>query len=499
MIKETKNFVERPPIIAVMGHIDHGKSTLLDYIRKTNIVDKEAGGITQHLSAYEVVHKGKGGKEHKITFLDTPGHEAFKAIRARGAHVADIGVLVVSAEDGVKPQTLEALLVIKESKIPYVVAINKIDKEGANIDRTKQNLAENDVFVEGYGGEIPWVAISAKVGTGVSELLDLLLLVAELEELKANPDLQAKGIIIESNLDSKKGITATAIITDGTLKKGEFAQCGKSISPLRIVDDFLGKPIETASFSTPIRIVGWDSAPTVGLEFNCFKDKKGALESVSKYNPDEEKAIKKEVDLTKTVIPIILKADTSGSLDALIYEVGKLANDRILPTVVLSGIGPVTENDVRAASTNDNAFIIGFHTKVEPQAESLALRLGTPLHSFDIIYKMTEWLVDALKERTPAIESEEMKGRAKIIKLFSKTRDKQIIGGKVETGTISVNEVVKILRRDADIGQGRIKELQMQKNKVSSVEEGKEFGAMVEAKIEIAPSDRIESFTIVKR
>jgi translation initiation factor IF-2 len=216
---KTEHNTERPPIVTVMGHIDHGKSTLLDYIRKTNVVDGEAGGITQHLSAYEVVHTTKDKKTHRITFLDTPGHEAFGAIRARGAHVADVGVLVVSAEDGVKPQTLEALRVLRKDEIPFVVAINKIDKPGVDIERTKQNLAENDIFVEGYGGNISWAAISAKKGDGVAELLDLILLVAELEELRADPTLPARGVIIESNLDTKKGIATTAIITEGTLVK----------------------------------------------------------------------------------------------------------------------------------------------------------------------------------------------------------------------------------------------------------------------------------------
>ena len=217
----------RPPVVVVMGHIDHGKSTLLDYIRKSNVVDKEAGGITQHISAYEVVHK-RDGKDFNITFLDTPGHEAFKSIRSRGASVADIAVLVVSAEDGVKPQTVEALNVIKEAQMPYVVAINKIDKPGANVEKTKQNLAENDVFLEGFGGSVSWGAISAKTGEGVNELLDLLLLVAELEELTGERDAEASGIIIESNMDTKKGISVTAIIKNGTLKKGQFAVSGPS-------------------------------------------------------------------------------------------------------------------------------------------------------------------------------------------------------------------------------------------------------------------------------
>ncbi len=491
----------RPPVVTIMGHIDHGKSTLLDYIRKTNIVDTEAGGITQHLSAYEVIHDAKDGAKHTITFLDTPGHESFGAIRARGARVADLGILVVSAEDGVKPQTLEALKVLQKDSIPFVVAINKIDKPGASVDRTKQNLAENDIFLEGYGGSISWAAISAKTGEGVSELLDLVLLAAELEELTGDAGADASGIIIESNLDTKKGITASGIVKNGTLHKGEFAVCGGSISPLRIVENFLGKPIDEATFSSPIRIIGWDIPPTVGSAFVCVKTKKEALALVLE-NTETAKLQEKPVKIQSSgqaLIPIVIKADTSGSLEALIYEIGKLENDRMMPKVVMSGLGPISENDIRAAMSHERPIVIGFHTKIDPQAESLALRLGIPVQKFDIIYKITEWLEVALKERTPSVEVEETTGRAKILKFFSKVRDKQVIGGRVEEGEIVSGEQVKIIRRDAEIGRGRIRELQIQKEKIGRVDEGKEFGAMLESKIEVAPGDRIECFALTQK
>jgi translation initiation factor IF-2 len=491
---------ERPPVVTIMGHIDHGKSTLLDSIRKTNVVDKEAGGITQHLSAYEVIHRGKDGVDHRITFLDTPGHEAFGAIRIRGARVADVGVLVVSAEDGVKPQTLEALKVLRSDKVPFVIAINKIDRPGADVERTKQNLAENDMYVEGFGGDIPWAAISAKTGEGVPELLDLILLSAEILELTGDTSMPAEGIIIESNMDARKGITATAIIKDGTLRRGEFAICGKSISPLRIVEDFLGKPIETAVFSSPVRIIGWDIPPAVGERFVCVADKKEALALVSKFvEASSSQTSKTETESEKYVIPLILKADTSGSLDALVYEIAKLENERIIPKIVLSGLGPISENDIRTAQTSGNALVIGFHTKSDTKAESLALRSGIAVHTFDIIYKLTEWLVGALEERTPRVETEETTGTAKILKFFSKNKDKQVIGGRVESGEIVSGEQIKIIRRDTEIGRGRIRELQMQKDKVGRVEEGKEFGTMIESKIEIAPGDKIECFALVQK
>ena len=489
----------RPPVVVVMGHIDHGKSTLLDYIRKSNVVDKEAGGITQHISAYEVVHK-RDGKDFNITFLDTPGHEAFKSIRSRGASVADIAVLVVSAEDGVKPQTVEALNVIKEAQMPYVVAINKIDKPGANVEKTKQNLAENDVFLEGFGGSVSWGAISAKTGEGVNELLDLLLLVAELEELTGERDAEASGIIIESNMDTKKGISVTAIIKNGTLKKGQFAVSGTSIAPLRIFENFLGKPISEATFSSTVRIIGWDSAPKVGAEFQGVNTKNEALEIVAKnaeaQTTSEQSAGDSESE--KTVIPIVIKADSAGSLDALVYEIGKLGNDRVIPKIVLSGIGPLSENDVKSAMTKENSLLISFHTKTDSKAESLAQRLGKEIHSFDIIYKLTEWLAQAVLERTPSIEVEEAVGVAKILKTFSQSKDKQVVGGRVESGIISVGDQVRILRRDAEIVRGRVRELQQTKQKTSSVSEG-EFGAMIEAKFEIAMGDKIEALTLVKR
>ncbi len=497
---QNEKTIERPPVIAIMGHIDHGKSTLLDFIRKSNVVEKEAGGITQHLGSYELLHEGKDGKKHKITFLDTPGHEAFFAIRKRGARTADIAILVVSAEDGVKPQTLEALECIKSAEMPFVVAINKIDKPGANVERTKQNLAENEIFLEGYGGHTPWTAISAKTGEGIPELLDLLLLVAELEELKGNPDAPAQGIVIESNLDTKKGITATVIIKNGTVKSGQFAVSGKSLAPLRIIEDFSGKKITTATFSSPIKIIGWDSVPKVGEKFFCVENKKEAQEAIDKFSEKDLSTDNTSEDSgEKFQIPAIIKADTSGSLEALIYELGKINNERAEVKVVLSGVGPISENDVKTAGINEGTLILGFHTKIDPRAESLALRSGIEIKTFDIIYKLTEWLAEIVKERTPSIEVEETAGSAKILKTFSKNKDKQIVGGRVENGEIVANSPVKIFRRDAEIGKGHIKELQHSKQKVGNVPLGEEFGMQIESKIDIVPGDKIEIYKIVKK
>jgi translation initiation factor IF-2 len=500
---QNKNITERPPIVAIMGHIDHGKSTLLAYIRKSTKPLNEAGGITQHISAYEVEHISSEGKKQTITFLDTPGHEAFNGIRKRGASVADVAVLVVSAEDGVKPQTIEALHSIRDSKTPFIVAINKIDKPDANIERTKQSLAENEVYVEGYGGDVPVVAISAKTGEGVPELLDMIILVAELEELSGDPGLAGTGFVLESNRDVQKGISATCIIKNGTIEKGMFVVSGTASAPVRMIENYLGKPLQNASLSRPVKIIGWDEMPTVGNTFTTYANQKEARDEVLSTKESKNNLVKKikteDPDSTVNTVLVIVKADTGSSLEAVNSEIGKLTTEKTTTHIISSGIGSISENDVRLADGSKKAIIIGFHTKVDPLAKSLAERTDVEIKMFDIIYKMTEWLKDALVLRTPKQKVDESTGLAKILKIFSKTKDKQIVGGKVEQGSIKLGAQVKIMRRDAEIGIGKVKELQVQKVKSSEVAEGKEFGALIEAKIEIAAGDKIESFITIER
>ncbi len=502
MNKQPKqNLIERPPVIAIMGHVDHGKSTLLDYIRKTNIVDTEAGGITQKISAYEVVHKGADGKEHKITFLDTPGHEAFQAIRARGAKVADIAIIVVSAEDGVRPQTVEALNTIKAAQIPYIVAINKIDREGADIDKTKNSLAENEIYVEGFGGTIPFVPISAKTGQGIPELLDMMLLQAELEDFKADTSKPATGIVIEANLDKKKGISASLIVKDGTLRSGMYAVAGSAISPVRIMENFLGKPVKEATFSSPIRIIGWSELPAVGSNFVSFESKKEAEEFVAANakSPAQKNSGQANAADDMPIIPVVLKANEAGGLEALLHEVKKIQNDKIKVKIISSGVGDISENDIKVASGRADTLILGFNTKVDASARSHAEKLGIEIQTFDIIYKLSEWLAGVVAERTPKMMVEEATGIAKVLKAFSKTKDKQILGGRVETGQILLNAEVKIMRRNFEIGRGRVRELQKFKNQVKEIPEGQEFGTMIESKTEIAPGDRLEAFTVTEK
>lgn len=491
--------IPRPPVVGIFGHIDHGKSTLLDYIRKTNVVEKEAGGITQHLSAYEVRRERSDGAVSKITFLDTPGHEAFSNIRTRGANVADIAVLVVSGEDGVKPQTLEVLKYIKESSLPYIVAITKMDKPSADLDSTKQNLAEHGVYVEGYGGNISVVAISAKTGERIDELLDMISLMAELLELKGEPDTLGVGVIIESRLDPKRGITATAIIKNGTVRKGAFAAGGGAWTPLRFILDAEGNTVEELSFSSPVQIVGWDKIPMVGAEFKTFLKKEDAIEYAQSQETRNKRQETREIAEGTSILPLIIKADTSGSLEAVQYEIEKLFRERIVPKVISSSVGSVNENDVKSALATPGALILGFHTKVDSSTGALAERSGIAIELFSVIYELTDRVAALLAEREPKIVVEEVIGSAKVLKLFGATKTKQVLGARVLSGKLTVGATLKIIRRESEIGKGMLKELQQAKIAAQEVSEGAEFGAMIESKTEIAPGDVLEAVTLVTK
>ncbi|KKS04689.1 MAG: Translation initiation factor IF-2 protein [Candidatus Nomurabacteria bacterium GW2011_GWA2_41_25] len=517
------NLEVRAPIVVVMGHIDHGKSTLLDYIRKTNITENEAGGITQKISAYEVVHKdlpaqaGENGKDRKITFLDTPGHEAFSKMRERGAQIADIAILVVSAEDGVKPQTIEAWKTIVESKTPCIVAINKIDKPGANVEKTKKELAENEIYLENYGGKVPYAEISAKIGTGIDNLLSLILILAEMENLTGSIEEDASGFVIEVNLDSRRGILATLIIKNGSIKKGMTVVVEDSLCSTRIIENFSGKMIDEASFSSPIRIVGFDKMPRVGAQFKSFQKKSDAEKYAKNLPPHPSdtppqrggeipRLDKEGVGSGKKVIPIILKADVSGSIEAIEKEIAKI-NSELNATVsknaefriVGKGIGPISESDIKGVASGINALVIGFNVKTDKSAIEIAQKRGVIISFFNIIYKLTEWLEEQMEEKRPRIETIETTGRAKIIRAFSRTKERQIVGGKVIEGQINLNSTVKIMRREFEIGRGKIVNLEKNKVKTSIVEEGAEFGMMIESKIEVVAGDMIEAFNVVQK
>lgn len=490
----------RPPVVVVMGHVDHGKSTLLDYIRHTNTVEKEAGGITQHVAAYEVVHEHEGTRK-RITFIDTPGHAAFQAIRARGAHAADIAILVVAADDGVKTQTLEALESITASGIPYIVAINKIDKPNADINRTQSSLLENNVYLEKLGGDVPWVAISAKAGTGVPELLDLVLLVAELQHYSADPSIPASGYVIEAHREAKRGVAATLIVTAGTLESGMVVLAGAALTPVRIMESSAGKALKTASFSTPIVLVGFDDLPPVGATFHAYKNKREAesarAEALLQVQKEKLNTTVVEENSNTYPIPLIVRADTTGSLEAIAHEVTKLPTERAAITIVQSGIGNITENDIKTAAARlDNpALVVGFNVHADALAEERARQLGVSIETFTIIYKLTERLEELRKERTPRMLVEETSGRATVVKLFSDRKDVHVFGGKVTEGALQKNTPVRVIRRGVVVGLGKIVNLQSHKENVSRIETGSEFGAQVESPFQIAPGDTLECFT----
>lgn len=500
MKNEIAHQIERPPIVAVLGHVDHGKSTLLDFIRKSNTVSKEAGGITQHVAAYEV-EREKNGVKKRITFIDTPGHAAFSAIRTRGASAADIAILVVAADDGVKAQTLEALKSIRDAGTPFIVAINKIDKPGADQERTIRTLLDQEVYLEKYGGDVPWAAISAKTGAGVEELLDLILLVAEIEGFTGDVSAPAKGYVIEAHRDQKRGLAATLIITDGTLRFGMGILAGRALAPIRIMENHAGKTLTEASFSTPVQLIGFDVLPNVGEEFHAYASKKEA-ERARPAAPLAGKQTTAPSELAEGEVgpfslPVIIRADATGSLEAIVQETAKLGDKYARVEIVQSGIGAISENDVKTAIASEtSAAVIGFNVGIDPIASALALQHGIKIETFTIIYKLTERIEELLREGAPKRRIEEIIGRARVLKQFSSRKDEQVIGGKVSEGFLERGGEVRVLRRNVEIGIGKIKNIQANKENVSRIETDREFGAQISAPFEILQGDTLESFRI---
>lgn len=496
----TQEATSRQPVIAVLGHVDHGKSSLLDYIRKSNIVDGEAGGITQHISAYEVQQKLPDGKVKSITFLDTPGHAAFQSMRERGVEIADIAILIVSAEDGVKAQTIEAWKTIDSHKLPYVVAINKIDKPGADVQKTKNSLVENSIYIEGYGGDVPCVEISAKKGTGIDSLLETLLLLVDMHELKADLATDATGYVLESFVDPKRGISATLVLKDGTLSTSGSIVAGTALSPIRIIEDFAGRSIKNPRAGQPIKVTGFDEIPASGAIFVSSDDKK----SMEKLQEETRQSTKKAVmdpriyRNAKVVIPVVIKADSLGTLDAVKSELKKRETTDIKIKIIAEGVGNISEGDIMLASSDEKTIILGFTVKMEAKARDQADRFKITPQIFDIIYKLSEWFDTLVEERLPFEEKETILGTLKILRTFSSQKEKHVIGGRVETGRIENGVLVRIVRRGVELGKGRIVELQSQKIKTSSVLEGNECGLMIESKVEMIPSDLVEAITVEK-
>jgi translation initiation factor IF-2 len=493
----------RPPIVAIVGHIDHGKSTLLDYIRNTNVVEGEAGGITQHLGAYQAVHENASGK-HAITFLDTPGHAAFIGMRSRGLEAADVAILIVSSEEGVKPQTVEALDLIKSAGIPYVIAFTKIDKPGANLERAKLSMLEHQVFIEGMGGDVPWVGISSKTGEGVPELLDLILLAAELEEITADPSLPGRGLVIEAHTDKKRGNTAMLIVLDGTVTSGKYVVAGECTAPVRIMENFLGKPIKEAGPSAPVRIVGFTPLPPVGTQWEVVAGKKEAEARAAENRASlaaPAQGAPAAANDQALVIPLIIKTDVAGTGEAVVHELEKLPRHENLELRIVSrSVGAVSEGDIKMlAGSATPGIVVGFNVKVEPAARELAERQSVTVNTFDIIYKLAEWLAEIIEERRPRAQVEEIRGAAKVLKFFSAQSGKVVLGGRMEEGALSEGAEVRVMRRDEEIGRGKIVSLQTGKTPAKKVEAGAEFGAMLRTDTLAAAGDRLESVVIVTK
>ena len=483
--------VARPPVIAVMGHVDHGKSSLLDYIRKASVVAGEAGGITQHVAAYIAEHGGR-----HITFLDTPGHAAFKALRERGAQAADIAILVVAADEGVMPQTLEALAAITEAKIPYVVAITKIDKNNADVERAKSSMLEHGIYLEGLGGEIPYAPISSKSGEGVSELLDLVLLAADLAELTGDPEAPAEGYVLEATQDPKRGATATLIVKDGTLTTGSFVVAGDAYAPVRYIEDFRGARVEGVGPSEPARIAGFSSLPSAGGLFSIVKSKKAAealAKTTASQSIERTAATEGVAELT-----LVVKADVAGSLDAIRHELAKVTHERAAVRIVSEGVGAVSENDVKTARSA-GATIIAFNTSVEAVARDLALRDSVAIEPFTIIYELTEKVGELLRAKAPTIEVERELGRAKVVAVFSTSAKKQVIGANLTSGAFALGQMVKLLRggeEGAEIARGKVVNLQLQRADVKEVRTEGNFGIEIEAREDAKPGDELVTFVV---
>lgn len=480
----------RPPVVVVLGHVDHGKTRLLDTIRKTNVMEKESGGITQHIGAYQIEvpqapKSASGGLPHKlITFLDTPGHEAFTAIRSRGAKIADVAVLVIAADESVKPQTKEAIKIIKTENLPFVVAINKIDKEGANTQKVKQDLAAEDVLVEDWGGKIPAVEISAKAGKNISELLEMILLVAELEELKEDLSKPAQGVIIESHLDKRKGYVATAIVQKSILSVGDWIVAGRTVGRIKAMEDFTGKAITEAGPSQPVILTGWTQAPDTGVSFTVAYSKTEA-ESVAEENKGIDLAplfsfLNESAGSDKKSYNLILKADVKSSLEAIEATLKAIKSDEVRCNIVGYDIGDITENDVKTAIAT-KSDIIGFRIGSGQSVGRLAEKEEIKVQTFDVIYE----LVETIRKNMAGLLEPEIKrtllAKLKVLATFKKEAKYQVVGGKVLSGKVVRGSVVDIVRNGEVVGKGKLGQLQHNKEDVAEVKEGLEAGIRLDA------------------
>ena len=478
---KNKNISTRPPVVVILGHVDHGKTKLLDTIRKTNIAEKESGGITQHIGAYQVdvTTNDQRPTTKTITFLDTPGHEAFTAIRSRGAKVADIAVLVVAADESVKPQTREAIKIVKDEKIPLIVAINKIDKEGANAQKVKQDLAAEDVLVEDWGGKVPVIEISAKADQNISELLDMILLVADLEDLKEDLSQPAEGVIIESHLDKRRGYVVTILIQKGILTIGDWVVAGKVKGKIKAMEDFTGGSVSEAKPSQPVMVVGLNESPDTGISFTAAYSKSEA-ESLAEDNKGINLAplfsfLSESSDSDKTVYSLVLKADVSSSLEAIDSTLKAIKSDEIKYSVASYDIGDITENDIKTAVTT-KSDVVGFRVKAGQSAKILAEKEGIKIEIFDVIYELVEVIRKNMADLLEPEIKRTLMGKLKVLAIFRNESKYKVVGGKVLSGKVVRGAVVDVIRDGEVVSKGKLGQLQQNKEDVSEVKEGLEAG-----------------------
>ena len=459
----------RPPIITVMGHIDHGKTTLLDAFRSTNVAAKEAGGITQHIGAYQIDHQGK-----KLTFIDTPGHAAFSKMRSRGAAVTDLVILVVDAVESVKPQTKECLEHIKAAQVPFLVAINKMDLPNAVPEIVKKDLADNGVLVEGYGGDIVCVPISAKTKKGLPELLEMVLLMAEMQKLTADPKAELKAVVIESTLDPKRGPAATVIVKTGSLKVGQDVFTPETSGRVRNLLDWLHQPLTQALPGDPAQILGFKLVPEVG--------------SVVSDQPISILPVVKQVKIVSSEkkLKLLIKADVAGTLEAIVNNLGDAVE------LVSQGIGNINESDVLLAQST-GARILAFRVKVSSQAASLAEKEAVPVKSYQLIHELLDDIQDqALKLLEPTID-EQVLGEASILQAFT-VKSSQIAGCQVNSGKLSVGDMVHLFREDRLLGNSRIKSIYQGKDSVDKAKRGEQYGIGFASKLDFLPKDKLVAF-----
>jgi len=486
----------------VMGHIDHGKTSLLDQIRKTHIAEKESGGITQHIGAYQIeVGNPSSSKateeQRKITFIDTPGHEAFSAMRARGAKVADIAILVIDVSEGVQAQTKEAIFQAKSANLPIIIALNKIDKPGANPEKTKRELQKEGILVESLGGKVPSIGVSAKTGQGVEDLLEMILLVVEMENLRVDVSAPAEGVIIESYLDKQRGPTATLILEKGTLKEGDIIGTPSALGKIKNLENFQEKTIKTALPADPIIVLGLEKVPKVGENFKVFPD----IESAKNFlKLPEKKEVLEAINISaeQKVLNLVLKTDVLGSIEAIEEVLKGLPQEKIVLRILNSEVGEINESDIKFAKSG-RALILGFRVKINSAAERISQREKIKIMTFEIIYDLVEGVRKFMEKfMEPETVRQDM-GKVKILAIFLVEKNRQIIGGKVIEGEIKKGVQIEVFREEKLMGKGKLISLQKNKKDAERVLKGEECGILFEGDVKIETGDILVIYTEEKK